>query len=75
MNDGVTVRWTSVNTDPSTFAVHLVNNNVFPPVDHMVANSVQTSDGSFTIRGMSGVKNGYACLPNRQKMATRGCEG
>jgi len=55
------VEWTSVNTDPSTFNLVLVNNAVFPTVQISVAQGVQTSAGSYSISGIKGVSagNGY----------------
>ncbi|KGO74135.1 Cell wall beta-glucan synthesis [Penicillium italicum] len=53
-----TVKWSSVNTDPSTVDVVLVNNNVYPPVSEKIASGIDTSKGSYTASGLKGVTNG-----------------
>jgi hypothetical protein len=55
------VTWTSVNTDQTSFNIVLVNQQVNPSVNINVASNVQTSAGSFSISGLSGVTpgNGY----------------
>ncbi|KAL5366249.1 Ser-Thr-rich glycosyl-phosphatidyl-inositol-anchored membrane family-domain-containing protein [Aspergillus floccosus] len=52
------VKWTSVDTDASHFDLYLVNNNVYPPVEKKLASDVDTSDGSYTVDGISGLSNG-----------------
>lgn len=46
-------------TDPSTFDLYLVNNAVYPTVEKKVASDVDTSKGSYTVSGLSGVTDGY----------------
>ncbi|KAL2788047.1 Ser-Thr-rich glycosyl-phosphatidyl-inositol-anchored membrane family-domain-containing protein [Aspergillus keveii] len=53
-----TVKWDSVNTDPTSFDLYLVNNAVYPPVDKKIATDVDTSDGSYTIDSISGLADG-----------------
>ncbi|KAL3456699.1 hypothetical protein BJX64DRAFT_270136 [Aspergillus heterothallicus] len=57
-SDSFTVKWDSVNTDPSSFDLYLVNNAVYPPVDKKIASDVDTSDGSYTVDGVSGLESG-----------------
>ncbi|RHZ70160.1 hypothetical protein CDV55_102331 [Aspergillus turcosus] len=53
-----TVEWSSVSSDPSSFDIYLVKMNSYPPVNQLVAENVKTSDGSYTIDGLS-ADNGY----------------
>ncbi|KAL4735008.1 Ser-Thr-rich glycosyl-phosphatidyl-inositol-anchored membrane family-domain-containing protein [Aspergillus similis] len=53
-----TVKWDSVSTDPSSFDLYLVNNAVYPSVEKKIASDVDTSDGSYTVDGVSGLENG-----------------
>ncbi|KAL4815131.1 Ser-Thr-rich glycosyl-phosphatidyl-inositol-anchored membrane family-domain-containing protein [Aspergillus spinulosporus] len=53
-----TVKWDSVSTDPSSFDLYLVNNAVYPSVEKKIASDVDTSDGSYTVDGISGLENG-----------------
>ncbi|RLL97344.1 hypothetical protein CFD26_106545 [Aspergillus turcosus] len=48
-----TVEWSSVSSDPSSFDIYLVKMNSYPPVNQLVAENVKTSDGSYTIDGLS----------------------
>ncbi|BDD62800.1 hypothetical protein MPDQ_006099 [Monascus purpureus] len=57
-SEGVTVKWSSVSTDPSTFDLYLVNMHVYPNVNTKIASGVKTSDGSYTIKGVSGITSG-----------------
>ncbi|KAI9369675.1 Ser-Thr-rich glycosyl-phosphatidyl-inositol-anchored membrane family-domain-containing protein [Aspergillus egyptiacus] len=52
-----TVKWDSVSTDPSSFNLYLVNNAVYPSVEKKIASDVDTSDGSYTVDGISGLEN------------------
>ncbi|GES64784.1 extracellular conserved serine-rich protein [Aspergillus terreus] len=52
------VKWTSVDTDASHFDLYLVNNAVYPSVEKKLASDVDTSDGSYTVDGISGLSNG-----------------
>ncbi|KAL6231637.1 Ser-Thr-rich glycosyl-phosphatidyl-inositol-anchored membrane family-domain-containing protein [Aspergillus navahoensis] len=53
-----TVKWDSVSTDASSFDLYLVNNAVYPSVEKKIASDVDTSDGSYTVDGISGLENG-----------------
>ena len=53
-----TIQWTSVSTDPSSFAISLVNMAVNPSVSISLTNSVQTSAGSYTFGPLTGVTPG-----------------
>jgi len=55
------VTWTSVSTDETSFNLVLVNQQVNPSVNINVASNVQTSAGSYSFSGLSGVTpgNGY----------------
>ncbi|KAL1969976.1 hypothetical protein VTN77DRAFT_6381 [Rasamsonia byssochlamydoides] len=44
-----TISWISVSTDPSSFDIYVVNENVYPTVNQKVATNVQTSKGSYVI--------------------------
>ncbi|KAF3388813.1 GPI-anchored membrane protein [Penicillium rolfsii] len=46
----VTIKWDSVETDPDTFDLYLVNQAVNPSVSTLVASNVDTSKGSYTIK-------------------------
>lgn len=47
------------STDPSTFDIYLVNMNVYPNVNQLVASNVKASDGSYTFKGTTGITTGY----------------
>lgn len=49
----VTVTWSSVSSDPSSFSVQLVNMAVNPSVTVNIQDGVKTSDGSYTIKAGS----------------------
>jgi hypothetical protein len=53
-----TIKWNSVNTDPSSFSIELVNMAVSPPVTIKVASDVKTSTGSFTVDPIKDVTPG-----------------
>ncbi|OXV05919.1 hypothetical protein Egran_06315 [Elaphomyces granulatus] len=52
------VTWSTVNTDPSSFNIVLVNNHVNPSFKLAIASNVQSSSGSFTVSPQSGVSPG-----------------
>ncbi|CAI7665703.1 unnamed protein product [Penicillium pancosmium] len=56
----VTVKWHAVETDPDTFSIYLVNQDVYPPTQELVASDVPKSMGSYTInaKSMDGVDTG-----------------
>lgn len=47
-------------TDPDTFTIELVNQNVYPPTTEVVATDVDSSKGSYTVKGktFNGVDQG-----------------
>ncbi|KAJ5984057.1 hypothetical protein N7481_006156 [Penicillium waksmanii] len=49
----VTVKWHAVETDPDTFSIYLVNQNVYPPTQELVASDVPKNKGSYTINAKS----------------------
>ncbi|KAF4222827.1 hypothetical protein CNMCM8980_004580 [Aspergillus fumigatiaffinis] len=53
LTEKTTVEWSSVSSDPSSFDIYLVKMNSYPPVNKLVAENVKTSDGSYTIDGVS----------------------
>ncbi|GIK05450.1 hypothetical protein Aspvir_009560 [Aspergillus viridinutans] len=53
LSEKTTVEWSSVSSDPSTFDIYLVKMNSYPPVNKLIAENVKTSDGSYTIDGLS----------------------
>ncbi|KGO69238.1 Cell wall beta-glucan synthesis [Penicillium italicum] len=46
----LTIKWQSVTTDPETFSIELVNQNVYPPTTTVVAEDIDTSKGSYTVK-------------------------
>ncbi|KAJ6015837.1 hypothetical protein N7540_010428 [Penicillium herquei] len=57
-SSSVTVKWTSVDTDASSFDIYLVNNAVYPPVNKELAKDIETSKDSYTVN-IGGVPNGH----------------
>ncbi|KAF7178091.1 hypothetical protein CNMCM7691_006749 [Aspergillus felis] len=53
LSEKTKVQWSSVSSDPSSFDIYLVKMNSYPPVNKLVAENVKTSDGSYTIDGVS----------------------
>ncbi|KAJ5776403.1 uncharacterized protein N7511_001414 [Penicillium nucicola] len=49
----LTIKWQSVLTDPPTFSIELVNQNVYPPTTEVVAQDVDSSKGSYTVKAKS----------------------
>lgn len=45
----ITVKWTSVVTDPTSFNIFVVNYITYPPVAYKLADNVQTSAGQATV--------------------------
>ncbi|OQD68847.1 hypothetical protein PENDEC_c030G01801 [Penicillium decumbens] len=43
------VKWTSVDTDASSFNIYLVNNAVYPTINKKIASNIKTSTGSYTV--------------------------
>ncbi|KAJ5089899.1 hypothetical protein N7532_008583 [Penicillium argentinense] len=69
----VTVKWHAVEsvlpfqgTDPETFSIYLVNQNVYPPTQELVASDVPKDKGSYTInaKSMDGVDTGHGYQVN-----------
>ncbi|KAJ5794271.1 Cell wall beta-glucan synthesis [Penicillium paradoxum] len=54
----LTVKWSSVNTDPSTVDIFLVNNFIYPNFEQKIASDIDTSKGSFTATDLKGVAHG-----------------
>ncbi|KGO41152.1 hypothetical protein PEX1_033050 [Penicillium expansum] len=46
----LTIKWQAVTTDPETFSIELVNQNVYPPTTTIVAEDIDTSKGSYTVK-------------------------
>ncbi|KAH1320627.1 hypothetical protein KXV73_009072 [Aspergillus fumigatus] len=53
LSEKTTIEWSSVSSDPSSFDIYLVKMNSYPPVNKLVAENVKTSEGSYTIDGVS----------------------
>ncbi|GIC86052.1 GPI anchored serine-threonine rich family protein [Aspergillus udagawae] len=53
LSEKTKVEWSSVSSDPSSFDIYLVKMNSYPPINKLVAENVKTSDGSYTIDGLS----------------------
>ncbi|KAJ5467264.1 hypothetical protein N7475_005016 [Penicillium sp. IBT 31633x] len=56
----LTIKWQAVETDPDTFNIELVNQNVYPPTTEVVASDVDSSAGSYTVnaKSLTGVDTG-----------------
>ncbi|KAJ5287488.1 hypothetical protein N7478_003174 [Penicillium angulare] len=50
LDDSITVKWQAVSTDPSKMDIYLVNQNVYPTANELVASGVDTSLGKYTIK-------------------------
>lgn len=50
----------NTRTDPETFDIQLVNQNVYPPTTEVVASEVDSSAGSYTVKSktFNGVDTG-----------------
>ncbi|KAJ5603861.1 hypothetical protein N7537_006817 [Penicillium hordei] len=46
----LTIKWQVVTTDPETFSIELVNQNVYPPTTTIVADDIDSSKGSYTVK-------------------------
>ncbi|KAF4763317.1 hypothetical protein HAV15_001716 [Penicillium sp. str.  len=46
----LTIKWQAVTTDPETFSIELVNQNVYPPTTTIVADDIDSSKGSYTVK-------------------------
>ncbi|KAK4167221.1 Ser-Thr-rich glycosyl-phosphatidyl-inositol-anchored membrane family-domain-containing protein [Cladorrhinum sp. PSN259] len=53
------VKWSSVDTDPSTFSLYLVNFVSWPPFYTQLASDISTTDGSFDVTLPCGVDNSW----------------
>ena len=53
-----TIEWTTVSTDPSTFSIYLVNENVNLSVSILLKDSVDSSAGSYKFGPLTGVTPG-----------------
>ncbi|KAJ5164285.1 uncharacterized protein N7500_006115 [Penicillium coprophilum] len=56
----LTIKWQTVATDPDTFTIELVNQNVYPPTTEVVVEDIDSSKGSYTVKAKSftGVDDG-----------------
>ncbi|QKX58660.1 uncharacterized protein TRUGW13939_05787 [Talaromyces rugulosus] len=54
--------WNSVESDPTSFDIELVNEHVNPPVAKTIATNVQTSAGSYTFNSMKAAVGYYFLL-------------
>ena len=52
-----TIEWTSVQTDPTTISVVLVDNTSNPPFSKMLAQNITTSSHSYTVKPLCNVPN------------------
>ncbi|KAJ5189360.1 Cell wall beta-glucan synthesis [Penicillium cf. griseofulvum] len=46
----LTIKWQTVATDPETFTIELVNQNIYPPTTEVVVEDVDSSRGSYTVK-------------------------
>ncbi|OGM45370.1 hypothetical protein ABOM_005564 [Aspergillus bombycis] len=58
LSKSFTVKWDSVDTDPSSFDLYIVNNAVYPSVEQKIASDVEASKGSYDVSGLSDLTNG-----------------
>ncbi|KKY18700.1 putative extracellular conserved serine-rich protein [Phaeomoniella chlamydospora] len=58
IGSSIPITWTSVNTDPSTITIQLVNFASYPTVTETIASDVKTSDDKYTIKAGSISKTG-----------------
>ncbi|KAJ5482271.1 Cell wall beta-glucan synthesis [Penicillium sp. IBT 31633x] len=58
VTNSFTVKWSSVNTDPSTVDIVLVNNHIYPNFEQTLASDIDTSKGSYTASGLKDVTHG-----------------
>ncbi|KAE8155107.1 Ser-Thr-rich glycosyl-phosphatidyl-inositol-anchored membrane family-domain-containing protein [Aspergillus avenaceus] len=58
LSSSFTVKWDSVDTDPSKFDLYLVNNAVYPNVEKKIATDVDSSKDSYDVSGLSGLTDG-----------------
>ncbi|KAJ5493289.1 UPF0619 GPI-anchored membrane protein [Penicillium diatomitis] len=70
-SDSITVKWSSVNTDVSSFNIYLVDNTVYPPVNKEIAKNVKTSDNTYTIKDLSGLTAGHGYQVNLESDSTQ----
>ncbi|KAJ5835719.1 Cell wall beta-glucan synthesis [Penicillium robsamsonii] len=56
----LTIKWQAVATDPDTFSIELVNQNVYPPTTEVVVEDIDSSKGSYTVKAktFTGVDDG-----------------
>ncbi|KAJ5513401.1 hypothetical protein N7463_002953 [Penicillium fimorum] len=56
----LTIKWQAVATDPGTFSIELVNQNVYPPTTEVVVEDIDSSKGSYTVKAKTfiGVDDG-----------------
>ncbi|KAJ5118166.1 Cell wall beta-glucan synthesis [Penicillium bovifimosum] len=59
-----TVKWSSVETDPKTFDIVIVNNNAHPRVEERVASGIDTTKGSYTVPGLKDIDHGIGYQVN-----------
>ncbi|KAL9113960.1 MAG: hypothetical protein Q9227_002094 [Pyrenula ochraceoflavens] len=52
------ITWSSVSSDPSSFEIQIVNQQVNPPVTQTIAQNVQTSSGSYDLKSVSNITPG-----------------
>ncbi|KAJ5273851.1 Ser-Thr-rich glycosyl-phosphatidyl-inositol-anchored membrane family-domain-containing protein [Penicillium angulare] len=57
-SSSVDVKWTSVDTDASSFDIYLVNNAVYPPVNKKLASDIETSKDSYSVN-VGDIPNGH----------------
>ncbi|KAB8264751.1 Ser-Thr-rich glycosyl-phosphatidyl-inositol-anchored membrane family-domain-containing protein [Aspergillus pseudonomiae] len=58
LSKSFTVKWDSVDTDPSSFDLYIVNNAVYPSVEQKIASDIDASKGSYDVSGLSDLTNG-----------------
>ncbi|OQE26361.1 hypothetical protein PENSTE_c005G04527 [Penicillium steckii] len=46
------VKWSSVDSDPSSFDLYLVNNAIYPSVNKKIATGIDTSKGSYHVKSI-----------------------
>ncbi|KAJ5081663.1 hypothetical protein NUU61_009927 [Penicillium alfredii] len=58
VSEPVTIKWQAVNTDPSSFSIYLVNQNVYPNTQELIAANVDSDKGSYKMKAMENIDKG-----------------
>ncbi|KAL1953245.1 hypothetical protein VTO42DRAFT_3360 [Malbranchea cinnamomea] len=59
LSEPLTFTWESVETDPETFGIELVNMHVYPPIRMKVTSGVHTEDETYTVHNTEHLHPSY----------------